>query len=245
VGARGDPVNLELAPVVVVTGTDTDVGKTVATAALAAVFASFGATAAVYKPTQTGADPDSHGDVQEAARLAGIHSATEGVRLRAAMAPVPAARLEGRMLPALGDHVGRIQHLATRHDRVFVEGAGGVLVRLDAAGNTIADVAHAAEAPAVVVCRSGLGTLNHTELTLEALARRGIAVAGVVIGSWPAEPSDVELSNREHLSSLGVPLLGAIPAHASQLVPTDFQRRAPTWLDVAAGGHRGSMRLSV
>lgn len=229
-------MSVELPAVVVITGTGTGVGKTVVTAALAAVFAgaSPGASVAVYKPSQTGVGPASGGDVQEAARLSGIHSATEGVRLRAAMAPVAAARLEKRALPTLADHVDRIRRLAARHDRVIVEGAGGVLVRLDAAGNTIADVARAVDASVVVVCRSGLGTLNHTELTLEALARRGNRVAGLVIGSWAAQPDDVALSNREHLASLDVPLLGAIAAGASQLAPDDFQAQARGWLDVAA-----------
>lgn len=227
-------MSIDLPALVVVTGTDTGVGKTVVTAALAALFAgaSPGASVAVYKPTQTGVGPTCCGDVQEAARLAGIHSATEGVRLRAAMAPVPAARLENRSLPALTDHVHRIRQLAAGHDWVVVEGAGGVLVRLDTAGNTIADIARAVGASVVVVCRSGLGTLNHTELTLEALAGRGNRVAGLVIGSWAAQPDEVALSNREHLALLDVPLLGAIAAGASQLAPDVFQAQARGWLDV-------------
>jgi dethiobiotin synthetase len=64
-------------------------------------------------------------------------------------------------------------------------------------------------------------------LTVEALAQRGIDVAGVVIGSWPRDPTEIDRDNRGHLEQYG--LLGAIPEHAGRLDPARFRRYAPTW----------------
>ena len=117
---------MTLPTVVVVTGTDTDVGKTVVTAAIAAVLAGSGRRVAVYKPAQTGVAPDEPGDVAEVTRLAGV-GGSEGVRLLAPMAPRAAAALEGAALPGLADHVAAVRDLASSHDHVLVEGAGGLV----------------------------------------------------------------------------------------------------------------------
>ena len=216
-----------------ITGTDTDVGKTIATAALAATLASRAgeSSVAVDKPVQTGVGPDDDGDVDVVRKLAGPASTTEGIRLLRPMAPVAAAHREGAALPSMADHVARIEGLTQVYDHVLVEGAGGVLVQLDAAGGTIADLAalFGDRAAFIVVVRSGLGTLNHTELTLEALRQRGLPIAGVVIGSWPRSPDEIALDNRRYLSSLDVPLLAAIPDASSQLDPDAFRATAPTW----------------
>jgi dethiobiotin synthetase len=81
----------------------------------------------------------------------------------------------------------------------------------------------------VIVCRAGLGTLNHTELTIEALARRGIAISGLVIGSWPRHPSDIDTSNRDYLSRHRVPLIGIIPEGAGTLATAEFTTSANAW----------------
>lgn len=223
-----------------ITGTDTDVGKTLTTAALAVVLSATGASVAVYKPTQTGVPAGGQGDVDEVARLSGIQAALEGIRLDDPMAPRAAAVRANRELPLLTQHVARIAELAASHDHVLVEGAGGLLVELDADGHTLADLAAAssgADAAAfVVVCRSGLGTLNHTALTLEALHRRGFAAPAVVIGSWPAAPSDIELGNRDNLQRTpGTQFLGCLPAGASLLGPRAFRGLAPGWLQLPPG----------
>ena len=233
--------------VLVVTGTDTDVGKTVATAALAAALGRTGSVA-VDKPVQTGVRPGEPGDVEEVARLAGVADTSVGARLTRPMAPVQAARHEGAApaaLPTLAEHVARIAALtgstegsdgSDGTDAVLVEGSGGLLVQLDESRHTIADLADALrrhpglDTSVVVVARAGLGTLNHTELTLEALRARGLPVAGIVIGSWPREPDEIVLDNRDHLGALGVPLLGAIPEGAPRLAPETFRREAPGWL---------------
>lgn len=222
-------MGLELHRLIFVTGTDTDVGKTIATAALTAALQP--ETVAIYKPTQTGVLPGQPGDVEEVARLSGAQSFAVGVRLREPMAPVPAAAAEGLELPSLDEHIARIQQLLTHQDRVVVEGAGGLLVKLDLLGNTLADLILAFESSStIVVCRSALGTLNHTELTLEALERRGVREPKIIIGSWPAVPDHIALSNREYLAGLPSELLGAIPSGASQLSAEQFRANAMNWL---------------
>lgn len=215
--------------VLVVTGTDTDVGKTVVTAAIAATSSAAGQSVVVYKPTQTGVDDATSGDVAEVERLTGI-TGHDGVRLRAAMAPRPAAALESRPIPLFQDHVAHIGELTASYDVVLVEGAGGLLVELSEAGETIADLATALDAPVVVVTRSALGTLNHTALTLEALRHRAVHSLGLVIGSWPGSPTCVEVSNRAAFETGAVPLLGVIPAGAGALARNEFRAAAPTWL---------------
>ena len=197
---------------VLVTGTDTGVGKTVATAALAA---SADGRVLVVKPVQTGA-ADGDSDAREVTRLAGV-AAEEWVSLPEPLAPDVAARRAGVAIPTVAEHAARLRALDGTYDTVIVEGAGGVLVRLDADGGTIVDLAELLPDPeVVVVTRAGLGTLNHTELAVLAIRTHGIEPAGLVIGSWPAEPGVAEHSNRELLPELtGVPLLAVIPAGSS------------------------------
>ena len=221
-----DPV---LPRVVVVTGTDTDVGKTVVTAALVATLRAAGLGVAAYKPTQTGVAPGEPGDMAEVARLTGA-STREGVRLRAPMAPRPAGALERTTLPTLEEHVSVVRELGRAHDHVVVEGAGGLLVELTDTGETLADLARVLGGGAVLVARSALGTLNHTMLTREALSRRGIGQLGVVIGGWPDEPTVIETTNRDYLAALPERLLGAVPWGAPALPPEAFRASAPAWL---------------
>lgn len=219
--------------VVVVTGTDTDVGKTVVSAAVTATLLASGRSVAAYKPTQTGVGPGDEGDMALVTALTGCRTA-EGVRLLAPMAPRPAAALEGRRLPTLEDHGRAVATLLDAHDVVVVEGAGGLLVELTDEGETLADLAAALpDCGVVLVVRSGLGTLNHTMLTREALSRRGIRQLGIVIGSWPAPPQrsdDIESSNRDYLAALPEGLLGAVPRGAPGLGAEAFRTSAAAWL---------------
>ncbi|WP_395403542.1 dethiobiotin synthase [Arthrobacter sp. UC242_113] len=219
---------MSLSPVILVTGTDTGVGKTITTAALAAVLHGMGRSVAVYKPCQSGA-ADGDSDASEIVRLTGV-SAEAGVVLQEPLAPVAAAAIDGTPLPALASHAERIRELAEAHDHVLVEGAGGLLVELDSDGGTLADLGSLLAAAFVLVARPGLGTLNHTALTLEALSSRGLDVLGVVLGSWPVSPDAVHHSNRQVLGTLRVPLLGALPEQASELSPADFRAGAAAWL---------------
>lgn len=230
------------APVVLVTGTGTDVGKTVVTAALTAVLCAGGLRLAVVKPVQTGLAPGEPGDLAEIVRLAGPVPTHELVRLADPLAPDAAARVAGVTLPAVREHVEAVEALATAgdFDIVLLEGAGGLLVRLDSRGGTLADLADGLQrggVPAgfVVVVEAGLGTLNHAALTAEALQRRGLPAYGLVIGRWPERPGLVERCNLEDLpSTTGLPLLGRVPVGAGRLETADFASRAAGWLDLGA-----------
>ena len=219
--------------VVVVTGTDTDVGKTVVTAALAAVYAGQGRSVCVVKPAQTGVAAHEPGDLTEVRRLAGPVTTVEPVRLPDPLAPDLAARVAGVALPGLDEQRRVLAEAAASHDVVLVEGAGGVTVRLGE-GWSLLELAGSLD-PAmpvgvVVVARAGLGTLNHSVLTVQALRAAGLAVRGLVLGSWPADPGLTERLNREELPGLtGVPLLGAVPAGVPSLPPPEFRARAATW----------------
>lgn len=218
-----------------VTGTDTEVGKTVVTAALAAMQLSLGRTVAVVKPAQTGVGPDDDGDLDEVRRLAGEVSTYEGVRLPDPLAPDTAARLAGRDLPGLDVQRDLVHRVAGEHDATFVEGSGGVLVNLGETWNLLdlADSVRYAGHPVefVVVARAGLGTLNHAALTVHAIRARGLEVAGVVIGSWPEHPGLAEEQNLVDLPRItGVPLLGRVPAGAAALPARAFRRGALDWV---------------
>jgi len=217
--------------IILVTGTDTEVGKTITTAALAVRAAASGSLAVV-KPAQTGVGPDEPGDLDDIHRLTGLTKLHEGVRLRDPLAPTTAARREGVTLPPVAVHAKAIDELARTNDTVLVEGAGGILVGLDAEGNNLADLAGHLTTPFgfVVVARAGLGTLNHAGLTVEALRSRGLPIEGLVIGSLPAEPNLAEECNLVDLPAVtGVPVIGRIPAGAGSLDQETFKAAAPSW----------------
>ncbi|MFI6499390.1 dethiobiotin synthase [Nonomuraea typhae] len=202
--------------VVVVTGTDTGVGKTVVTAAVAALARRRGAAVAVVKPAQTGVRPGEAGDLDEVIRLSGVTDTFEFARYPDPLSPAAAARASGRPPVSPAEAAARIGELAGSHQLVLVEGAGGLLVRFDEDGTTLADLARLLTAQVLVVARAGLGTLNHTALTLEALAHRGLDLAGLVIGSWPDEPGQAERMNVADLEMLAArPLAGVLPENAA------------------------------
>lgn len=216
--------------VVVVTGTGTGVGKTVATAALAGCARGLGIGVAVCKPVQTGDDDD----LAEVGRLAGVRDLVAVARYPDPLAPAAAAASVGRALPPAAEILAAIR-AADRPGRLtLVEGAGGLLVELAADGTTLRDLAAELAAPVLVVCEAGLGTLNHTALTLEALGNKGLSCPGLVIGSWLADPDAAARYNREALGRLA-PVRAVLPAGASALTPerfTEMSRAAfnPGWV---------------
>jgi len=214
----------------IVTGTGTGVGKTVVTAALAACAAG---EVAVVKPVQTGVRPGEDGDLAEIGRLSGTHDLHEFARYPDPLSPERAAARSGLPALALDDAVQRI--LALDRELVLIEGAGGLLVRYADDGWTIADLAGVLGAPAVVVSTATLGTLNATALTLEAMANRGIELAGLIIGSWPAVPGLAERCNVADLETVaGVALSGALPEGLPRM--RDFADRARAGLAPRFGG---------
>lgn len=224
--------------ILVVTGTSTDVGKTVATAALVAHARSLGASRiAVVKPAQTGAGPGEPADLAAVQQLAGPVSAVECARYPEPLAPDTAAR-RARMAPLDRARVAAaVADTAADNDLTIVEGAGGVLVRLadtggDAGPLTILDVAADAGAPVVVVCSPALGALNHAELTVAAIRARGLTPAGLIIGSWPDDPDLAMTCNADDLPRVtGVPVIGTLPQGVGALTRDRFADRAPGWFD--------------
>ncbi|MFE1789032.1 dethiobiotin synthase [Streptomyces sp. NPDC059525] len=218
--------------VIVVSGTGTEIGKTVVTSAIAAAAVASGRSVAVLKPAQTGVGPQEPGDAAEAVRLAGpAVTALELARYPEPLAPDTAARRSGLAAVAPERIAEAADGLARSHDLVLVEGAGGLLVRFDEEGHTLADAARLLAAPVLVVAPAGLGTLNSAALTAEALTARGLRGLGVVVGSWPASP---DLASRCNLADLpkvsALPLLGAVPQGAGALPPATFREAAPGWL---------------
>lgn len=223
--------------ILVVTGTDTGVGKTVVTAALTALALERGSTVAVVKPAQTGVPAGEPGDLDDVIRLSGVTTTFEPARFPDPLSPAAAARVSGLPPVSLTSVATLVAELAESNRLVIVEGAGGLLVRFDEEGSTLADLAYELRAPVLVVARAGLGTLNHTALTLEAMAGRGLDLAGVVIGSWPAEPGLAERCNVADLEMLAArPLAGALPEGAGALDRPAFARAARAGLAPVLGG---------
>jgi dethiobiotin synthetase len=225
----------------IITGTGTGVGKTITTAAVAALARARGERVAVVKPAQTGEPPGeppaAPGDLAVVHTLTGLDDLHELARYPDPLSPEAAARTARQPPLDLRRAADYVAALAEDRDLVLVEGAGGLLVRYDPAGTTIADLAAMLGAPVLVVTAAGLGTLNHTALTLEALATRKLACAGVVIGSWPAEPGLAELCNLTDLAALaGQPVAGLLPAGAGDLEPAAFTEVAVHGLGPALGG---------
>jgi dethiobiotin synthetase len=185
---------------VLVTGTDTGVGKTVVAAALAVA-----RPGAVYvKPVQTGLATDV-ADVEVVRALAGC-DVRQGRGFDEALAPAVAAA-RARVSLRRADLLAPFHGL----DVVVGEGAGGLLVELGTDGTTVADLAADLDLPLVVVCRPGLGTLNHTRLTLEAAWARGLRVLGLVVNGYPAAPGVAERTNLDGLGAMA-PVLAVVPA---------------------------------
>jgi dethiobiotin synthetase len=232
-----------------VTGTGTGVGKTIVTAALAALARAAGQRVAVVKLAQTGVH-DGPGsdtpDLETVTRLCGVTDTHELARFPDPLSPEAAARVSGLPPVNFARAAALITDLAETRDLVLVEGAGGLLVRYDDRGATIADLAtvlneQGLDAPALVVTAAGLGTLNHTALTLEAAAARKVRTAGVVIGSWPRRPGLAERENLADLETLaGGPLAGLLPEDGGSLPAAEFLAVARDGLGPALGGRRVS-----
>ncbi|MEV0948792.1 dethiobiotin synthase [Rhodococcus sp. NPDC049939] len=218
--------------ILLITGTSTDVGKTVVTAALAAAARTAGLSVAVCKPVQTGVATGEPGDLAEVTRLSDVTAVFEFARYPDPLAPDTAARRAGLPMVRCTEVVDRVRALDAEYDLVLVEGAGGLLVRLGVDGFTLVDLSRALDAPTVVVAAAELGTLNHTELTTRALTAERLPCAGIVIGSWPDEPGLAERCNLDDLPAVtGVDVVGSVPAGSGYLHSKEFSAMAPTWFD--------------
>jgi dethiobiotin synthetase len=197
-----------------VTGTDTGVGKTMVAAALTRFLAGRGVRAGVMKPVESGVDdPERLGaDGRLLCWAAGMENPTSLVspyRFAEPLAPSLAAELQGTTIdPDL--LAASARQLAEQSEFLIVEGAGGLLAPL--AGHLlVADLACRLGFPLLIVCRAGLGTLNHTLLTLEAARRRKLPVAGLLVNGMPQSPGLAERHAPRLLTELGdAPLWGVL-----------------------------------
>jgi dethiobiotin synthetase len=242
---------------VFVTGTDTDVGKTVVAAAICAALAARGQRVAAFKPVVTGTDeqdgdwPADHellasaanaaqtaADVAPytfgpplsphfAAELGGVE--IERARLREAAGAAAAVAGAGVRRPPVAAPAGT--RVDARAPGVLIcEGVGGLLVPLTAA-YSVRDLAVDIGLPLVIVARGSLGTINHTLLTIEAARSAGLSVAGIVMTPWPEHPEPIERSNRATVERLsGIPVSGLPPTTPATLAATGATLPLDDWL---------------
>jgi dethiobiotin synthetase len=196
-----------------VTGTDTSVGKTIVSASLLASMAAAGERVRAYKPAVTGLD-----DAKEAAargawpadhELLGLAAGMDPelvspLRFGPAVSPHLAAQLSGQRITSEQLLAGARAAAgeAAEDNTLVVEGVGGLLVPLSE-DYAVLDLALALALALVIVARPGLGTINHTLLTIRAARSAGLKVCAVVLTPWPAEPTTLELSNRESIQRSG------------------------------------------
>lgn len=189
---------------VFVTGTGTEVGKTVVAAVIARTLAAGGDAVAVFKPAVTGLDEPGEPDQALLRRAAGSAQSDEQIapyRYGPPASPHLAAELAGEQIdPAR--LVAAARAAAGGADALVCEGVGGLLVPLSA-GYLVRDLAADLGLPLVIAASPDLGTINHTLLTIEAARERELEVATVVLTPWPDQPSAIERSNLETLESLG------------------------------------------
>ncbi len=214
---------------VFVTGTGTEVGKTIVAAVIARTLASSGERVAVFKPAITGLDDPGEADHELLRRASGSAQSDEEIapyRYGPPMSPhLAAARAGEEIDPRRLVEAARVA--AEEGDALVCEGVGGLLVPL--AGRVggamrdqldpsppqrylVRDLARELDLPLVIAASPGLGTINHTLLTLESARAAGLEVAAVVFTPWPERPTPIDESNRETIASLGGVRVETLPA---------------------------------
>lgn len=196
-----------------VTGTGTEVGKTVVAAVLARGFAAAGKRVAVFKPAVTGLDEPGETDHALLRRAAGSEQSDEEIapyRYGPPASPHLAAAEAGEEIEP--ERLLSTAHEAAAGAEVLVcEGVGGLLVPL-ASAYLVRDLAVDLKLPLVIAASPGLGTINHTLLTIEAARAGELAVAAVVLTPWPADPSAIERSNQETIADLAQVAVRTLPS---------------------------------
>jgi dethiobiotin synthetase len=208
-----------------ITGTDTGVGKTLITAAVARILRSQGYKVRVSKPVATGAAwAEGRWLSGDTVRLAAAENNPEALEeitpwsFPDPVAPPVAARRQGIRL-SLDELAAAVRRRSEPQTRVLVEGVGGLLCPLTEEA-TVADLAQELKLPLIVVARQSLGTLNHSLLTLEAAASRGLAVAGLVVNQTTPDSGLAAQTNVDELRKrIGVPILAVVPYQTNW--PTD------------------------
>jgi dethiobiotin synthetase len=218
-----------------VTGTDTGVGKSIVAAAICAALAARGERVAAYKPALTGLDeppgewPPDHELLASAAGGRQLPEEVAPYRFGPAASPHLAAEWAGAALEPACLREGAAT-AADGADVLVVEGVGGLMVPLTR-DYLLRDLAVALDLPLVVVARPGLGTINHSLLTLAGARHAGLEATGVVMTPWPRWPTLLEASNRESVARLaGVPVCGLAPVTPATLAREGATLPLDDWL---------------
>ncbi|WP_228469093.1 dethiobiotin synthase [Paenibacillus sp. JNUCC31] len=206
-----------------VTGTDTDVGKTIVTGALAAALRAENLNVGVWKPVQSGALLGSgETDAERLLQYTGIHERAEDVAsftFQAPVTPMLAAKQDGVTI-TLQEIINAGQPLADRYESVLIEGAGGVAVPLTE-DSFVVDLISELRIPALIVARSGLGTINHTLLTVSYLQQHGIPIIGFILNDGESDEiyNDSSITTNAELieRNCGIPFLGRFPRLMDEL----------------------------
>lgn len=211
-----------------ITATDTEIGKTVITGAVAAACKARGLDIGVMKPLASGGVAADGGrliseDATFLMRAAGLdesqRSCVNPVCLKPALTPAVAAATSGVTID-IDSIIAACHTLGRRHERLLIEGVGGITAPLWQ-DYLLADMMQAVQLPLLIVARPHLGTINHTVLTVEYARQRGLRLAGIVINGWQEERAGVlEQSNLEYITRLtGLPILGQFPLSKEISVP--------------------------
>ena len=223
---------------VFVTGTDTGVGKTVLAAAIAAALARSDKRVAAFKPVVTGCDdppdpdwPPDHVLLASAAQI--TPEAVSPHRFGPPVSPHLAAEMAGERL-SFASIASAARAAAAGADVLVAEGVGGLLVPLTQE-HSVRDLAVDLGLPLLIAARPGLGTINHSLLTLEAARSAGLDVLAVVLTPWPDEPTEMEESNRSTIAALGdvhvATLRRVAGGRPDLLAAAGLELPLRTWLD--------------
>jgi dethiobiotin synthetase len=230
---------------VFVTGTGTEVGKTVVAAVIAHTLASEGKRVAVFKPAVTGLEPpvdgpkcQSIGDISAhrlpdhalLRRASGSRQSDDEIspyRYGPAASPHLAAALANEKIDP-DRLLAAARTAAASADVLVCEGVGGLLVPLSP-DYLVRDLAADLGLPLIIVASPGLGTINHTLLTIEAARAAELTVSSVVLTPWPQEPTEIETSNRETIESIGEVQVETLPSQ-NLAAPETWPKLQPTGL---------------
>jgi dethiobiotin synthetase len=197
-----------------VTGTDTGVGKTIVTATLVHALTTQGMKAGVMKPIETGMPANGLGDSDWLISVTGTRHQPDLItpyRFKTAAAPLVAALAEGVTIDPTRI-VSALEELSSRYDCLIVEGIGGVLVPVTG-DLLVVDLIRLMGLPALIVARAGLGSINHSLLSVEALRARGIPILGFVFNNSlpPQTDTDMHRTIPTILQLTGLPSYGELP----------------------------------